>query len=105
MTFEKILQREVTEELGADFKFKLQGFLFPSRVYPFVKAEEFGIQGIMLLVFAADYVGGEIKLSNEHSEYFWFDITKQPITKEDFMYDDMGAGLRRYAEEVKRQPG
>lgn len=56
------LKREIKEELGIEILIKN-----PSRVWGFVK-ENLHLIGI---TFLAEYIGGEIKLSNEHTCYRW----------------------------------
>lgn len=63
---EKILFRELNEELGEDFKIKL-GPIFTS----WIRATQKGF--LFLVGWIAWYQRGEIKLSPEHIRYQWVD--------------------------------
>lgn len=64
---EESLKREVEEELGINIEVEN-----PSRVWGFVK-EDLHLIGI---TFLAKYIGGELKLSGEHTKYEWVDKEK-----------------------------
>jgi len=78
----KILAREVTEELG-HIKYKLGRLLFQYRRY-------FEPQDIYILitVYDAKYLGGKIKLSNEHSSYHWINPKKFKFSPKDFWHKE-----------------
>lgn len=67
------LKREIKEELGIEIEIKN-----PSRVWGFVK-ENLHLIGI---TFLAEYVGGEINLSGEHTHYKW--VSKDEILKGEY---------------------
>jgi len=62
----KILNREVREELGNKVKYKIGKIVFQHRRY----YEPRKIY-ILVTVYEAKYLSGEIKLSFEHSNYEW----------------------------------
>ena len=81
--FEDIIVREVREELGEDVKFRLGSVLFVHRL-GYTKEKE----GIMNIVFDAEYLSGDIKLSNEHVSYEWVDGRSYEISRDDFYPED-----------------
>jgi 8-oxo-dGTP diphosphatase len=66
MPLEKIIEREVREELGPDLKYKLGKPLLQFRRY--WKDKD---MYIFIIIYEADYISGEIELSSEHSKYEW----------------------------------
>jgi len=70
---EESLRREVEEEIGINIE-----VMKPSRVWGFVK-DNLHLVGI---TFLAKYVGGEFKLSGEHTKHEWMD--KEKILTGDF---------------------
>lgn len=61
-----ILQREIREELGADFRCEIGAPAFVSRRF----FPDAGLN-ILLVMFEARYVSGDIKLSEEHGKFEW----------------------------------
>ena len=70
---EDILAREVQEELGPDLKYNLGEPLFQFRRH--LKKTDYHV---FVPVYDAEYLSGEIKLSDEHTGFFW---TKAPDFK------------------------
>ena len=75
--------REIREELGEDVKFHLASVLFVHRL-GYTKEKE----GIMNIVFDAEYLSGDIKLSDEHVSYEWVDGMSYEISRDDFYPED-----------------
>lgn len=75
--------REIREELGEDVKFLLGSVLFVHRL-GYTKEKE----GIINIVFDAEYVSGDIKLSNEHVSYEWVDGRSYEVSRDDFYPED-----------------
>jgi 8-oxo-dGTP pyrophosphatase MutT (NUDIX family) len=69
----EILDREIKEELGNDVQYELGRVVMQSR--RFWK----GIR-VFLSFFEAEYLGGEIQLSDEHGEFKWM-AAKQILAK------------------------
>lgn len=67
------LKREITEELGIEIE-----ILKPSRVWSLIK-EELHLVGI---TFLANYIGGEVGLSGEHTHFQW--VSKEEILDGDY---------------------
>jgi 8-oxo-dGTP pyrophosphatase MutT (NUDIX family) len=76
---EKVVDREVKEEMGGDLKYRLGKPLFHFRRY----FEKKNLQ-IFLVLFEAEYVSGDIKLSEEHSEIKWIDPNEYDFKEEEF---------------------
>lgn len=65
--FKDGLKRELSEELGDEFKYVIKDLAFVSkRDY-----EYFGQHHIVALFYLVDYINGEIKLSDEHEKWEW----------------------------------
>ena len=83
MPFEDVVAREITEELGKDVKFRLGPILFINRIDR-SKYERW----VLHIVFDAEYISGDIKLSDEHTSYKWVDRRLYQISKKDFHAED-----------------
>ena len=81
--FGDIIAREVREELGEDIKFRLGPILFIHHIGQ-TKKEGW----ILNVVFDAEYISGDIKLSDEHISYEWVDRRLYEIPREDFLPED-----------------
>jgi len=79
MPFGDIILREVREELGESVKFRLGPVLF---MHHMGYTEEEG--WVLNVVFDAEYISGDIKLSDEHRSYEWVDRKLYKIPREDF---------------------
>lgn len=77
---EKVLDREVKEELGANLKYKLGQPVFQFR-------RHFPKKGwhIFLTVYAAEYISGEIEISNEHSSFEWINPKEYEFNERQFV--------------------
>jgi 8-oxo-dGTP pyrophosphatase MutT (NUDIX family) len=90
----KVLKREVEEELG-NITYKLEGPLFQYRRY-------FDPQDIHILitVYDAEYVSGEIKLSSEHKSYRWIDPRNFRFNASDFWHPEEYEAFMEYLKEI-----
>lgn len=75
----EILAREIREELGENLKYQLGNPAFQFRWF----ITEKGWQ-IFLTVYEAEYLSGEIQISDEHSDYIWINPKKYYFKKEEF---------------------
>jgi 8-oxo-dGTP pyrophosphatase MutT (NUDIX family) len=75
----KILAREIREELGQGVRYELGRPLFQYRR----RFKERNIY-IFQTVYAAAYLGGNIKISPEHTSYAWIDPKKFVFRQKDF---------------------
>lgn len=83
MPFGDVILREVREELGEDVKFRLGSVLFIHHI-GHIKEEGW----ILNVVFDAEYISGDIKLSDEHVSYEWVDRRSYEVLREDFFPED-----------------
>jgi 8-oxo-dGTP diphosphatase len=67
---ETVLYREAIEELGKDVNIEVNRIAFVCKRQ---LKRDGNITQILAVFYEADYKGGEISLSNEHSEYKWVD--------------------------------
>jgi 8-oxo-dGTP diphosphatase len=73
-----ILSREIKEELGSSVKFNVRDIAFTSKRYYKSHGKE---HNILAIYFNADYISGDIVLSNEHTHFSWInpkDILSSP---------------------------
>lgn len=83
MPLEDIIAREISEELGKDLKFRLGQVLFVDRVDR-TKEDRW----IFHVVFDAEYLSGDIILSDEHVSYEWVDRKAYQIKRDSFLPED-----------------
>lgn len=94
--YEKIIQREVLEELGKNVKynFNLNPVSFARHTY-FSQRRNKNIR-IFLIYFEAEYLGGKITISDEHTDHRWLNL--QQIKLEDFFTSCSLEAVKRYLE-------
>jgi len=75
----EIIARETTEELGKDVIYKLGKPIFQFR-------RHFDDEGlyIFLVVYEAEYISGDIRLSAEHLNFRWVNPTNIGLKEKDF---------------------
>ncbi len=83
LSLDKILKREVVEELGKDLEYKIGKPAMMFRRY-FDNDE----LKVFVIVYEAEYISGEIKLSDEHSSMEWIEANKPELKKEDFFNEE-----------------
>lgn len=74
--FHKIIDREIKEEAG-DIQYKLR----PDPVALAKCSYKNEATDRFFILFEAKYLGGEIKLSDEHSEYVWKKVGPQDVNE------------------------
>lgn len=89
MPLEKILAREIREELGAGLKYKLGPVVFQ---YHFPHKDG----GIFITVFEAEYISGNVTLSSEHQGLMWVSPEKFRFQKKDFHMFATYLGFKKY---------
>lgn len=87
----KIISREIREELGPKLKYKLGEPLFQYRRY-FKPRKIY----ILITVYRADYLSGDIKISSEHSNYKWINPRKYKLNKNDFYNEEEYSAFKEY---------
>lgn len=93
--FEEILDREIKEELG-DIKYKLGRQIFYYRRHyrnPDIN--------IFLVVYATDFLSGEIKLSKEHNKYRWLNPVEFVSEENNFFTQEEYLTFKKYFESLK----
>jgi ADP-ribose pyrophosphatase YjhB (NUDIX family) len=90
MPLEKVLAREVREELG-NVRYTLGGPLFQFRRYIRKKR-----MWVFLTVYDACFVSGTITLSGEHSSYEWIDPTVFRFSRKDFANNEEYVAMASY---------
>ena len=88
---EKVLKREVYEELGPKVKYKLGQPIIQFRRYSRSRDVY-----IFITLYEAKYISGEIKLSHEHSDYEWVDPKKNKLNQKDFFNTEEYSKLKNY---------
>ena len=83
LALEDVIRREVREELGENLQFRLGKLLF---VYRILRREDAGWKFVM--VYDAEYLGGDIALSEEHANYEWVERDAYEVKQADFFEDD-----------------
>ena len=75
MPLEEVLRREVTEELGPNIHYRINGpvALFRHR-RPEVTEKNLPERRILMIGFELKYESGEIQLSDEHTGYHWLSL-------------------------------
>ncbi|MDC0506079.1 NUDIX domain-containing protein [Candidatus Gracilibacteria bacterium] len=88
--YQDILGRELLEELGEDLKAEIS--LKPVSMGRF----EYRQDRIFLLMFEADYISGNITISEEHKSYKWVKLNE--IDLEKYFTLGMLEAVKRYLE-------
>lgn len=94
--YEKIVKRELEEELGTAVKYEInwRPVAFARHRY-FSRRQDKEIR-ILFICLEGKYLGGEIKISDEHVGYKWIDIRK--IKLEDYFMKGPLEAVRRYLQ-------
>lgn len=88
---EKILEREIMEELGNNLKYKLGNPIFQFRRYI-----ERNNTCVFVTIYLAEYLSGNIKLSPEHSEYKWINANESKFQRKDFWAKEEYDAFKKY---------
>ncbi len=87
----EVLQREINEELGKNFKIEVGGPLFQYRRYFFDQG-----YSVFVTVYEAKYLDGEAIISQDHEEMEWIDPTNWKFSLEDFFHPDEDKAFKKY---------
>ncbi len=82
--FMEILEREIREEVGPDVKFTLHETpvaLGRHKIAPKHSGKVNRELHVLYVFFLVDYLGGDIKISEEHSDYAWIDCNVATASK------------------------
>jgi len=92
-----ILSREINEEVG-DIRFKLNKK--PVAIFRHFIPATVSVTGktinILHILFEAEYLGGKITISHEHTGYQWLDLAKAELS--DFFIFGLLEGIKNYLE-------
>lgn len=88
---EKIISREVKEELGSKIKYHLGAPILQGRRY-YPKKKTY----VWVTVYKAKYVSGPIKLSFEHNKYQWIDPKKYNFKEKEFFNKEEYEAFKKY---------
>jgi len=91
----EVIAREVGEELGEEMKYKLG-----KPVFQFRRHFESKNMHVFLTVYEAEYLSGEIQLSDEHSNYQWINPRKVDLTEKDFFHKEEYLAFKMYFENL-----
>jgi len=89
--FEKIIAREVKEELGDAIRYRLGKIAFSYRRH----FENRGFH-VLINVYEAEYLSGEINISDEHCGFKWVDPKKVVFKREQFFSDEEYIAFKNY---------
>ena len=97
VSLERVITREIREELGPNVKYTLGKPLFhfrrarrPRNLYP---------KFVFLAVYDAEWRAGDIKLSFEHTAYEWIDPKKYVLKRSDFGQEEEYRAFKKYFAE------
>lgn len=79
--FSKIIKRELREELGNKFSYKIAEIPVAISRHDYVSKVTNKKQYIFWVFFEANFNKGKITLSEEHENYSWIEITKRNYKK------------------------
>jgi 8-oxo-dGTP pyrophosphatase MutT (NUDIX family) len=91
LPFDKVIAREVSEELGPDLRYRLGPPLFLFRRF-FPERN----WAILILVFAADFREGGISLSEEHVAMEWINPAERPLIESEFFDKEEFEAFKAY---------
>ncbi len=88
---EKILAREIREELGGKIKYELGNPLFQFRRYSPAQNKY-----NLLTVYDTKFISGKIKLSPEHTSYEWINPKEYKFKPKDFFNKEEFLAFKKY---------
>ncbi len=91
---EKIIAREIREELGPKIKYVLGNACFPLRRWTLWHGKK---TPIFCLFYEAQWVSGTIHLSSEHCAHAWIDAREfRSLKRVDFKHEEEYPALKKY---------
>lgn len=79
--FVTIMHREITEEIGRGLKYKIHNMPVSSTIHNYNSKTHGKTMHILWLFFEAEFIKGDIKISNEHLEYMWVKLSSENVSK------------------------
>ena len=92
--YEDIIKRELAEEISPDVKYKLNLKPVSFARHRYFSQRQNKEVRILFLYFAAEYLGGEVRVSHEHTVAAWLDINNIKI--EDYFVLGCLEGVKRF---------
>lgn len=95
LPFAEVIGREIKEEVG-DIAYKLDSrpVALGRHLIKAQYSSDRSNHQLFYVFFAAEYQGGEIKISAEHTDYKWLDLSE--IKPEDYFMSGMLEGVKEY---------
>ncbi|HLD61997.1 MAG TPA: NUDIX domain-containing protein [Patescibacteria group bacterium] len=95
VSFEDVVKREVEEEIGnIDYKLNSK----PVAIGRYLLPAKFNHSGkdihVLYIFFEAQYESGDIKISDEHEDHLWLNLSNQPLDK--FFKSGILDGIKMY---------
>ncbi len=78
-SFRKIIKREIKEEVGSKIKYTLSEIPVAIGHHTYFSKIDKKEKYIFWVVFEATYQSGNVKISKEHSQYRWVNVTKNNL--------------------------
>ncbi|MFY9462696.1 MAG: NUDIX domain-containing protein [Candidatus Sungiibacteriota bacterium] len=97
---EKIIAREVREELGPKVKYVLGKARFHFRR---LRRKGANPAFVFLVVYDAQWKAGEVKLSSEHSSYEWIDPKTHILKRSDFGQEEECRAFKKYFAAARKK--
>ena len=79
--FGEIIKREVSEEIGREVKYRIQGVPAAIARHSYFSKVRQKNKYIFWVFFEGKYLSGKIKISSEHKEYKWLMLDKKNLKK------------------------
>ncbi|MFH0854511.1 MAG: NUDIX domain-containing protein [bacterium] len=97
LPIKELFKREVGEEVGKRVKYKILGPVMQYRRY-----DKYREIYVLVTVYEAKYLGGEIKLSGEHNKYEWADPKKLDLKTRKFSNEEEYLAKEEYFKKLTR---
>jgi 8-oxo-dGTP pyrophosphatase MutT (NUDIX family) len=97
LPLESALARETEEELGPNLKFKVEKPIFITKRHYTKNGQNFRIVAVY---YEAQYLSGDIKLSDEHAVFEWVEPSKLLGEAHKFISDDEEVQLKNYFSKI-----
>lgn len=75
------MDREIKEEIGSELEYKINNKPVSSSIHNYYSKTHGKTIHVLWLFFEAEFVKGDIKISDEHLEYKWIKLSADNINK------------------------
>lgn len=97
MPLKDLFKREIEEELGKDVKYEI---LDP--VIQYRRHKDSIVTPVLVTVYEANYLSGEIKLSSEHNHYEWVDPKTYNLKDKKFQNEEKRLAFENYFQKLRK---